>query len=161
LAYRDANNSEQIAAADFFLGPMITALPATACLTSVRFPVWSEPRIGVGFHEVNARKSDFAFASAAAQVALDDDGICRRIALGVGAVTYTPVRLRRAEDALVGSPCEEAKVRDSIVAALRGIETASDLHASADYRRRVGAHLAARAVADAVAMANKRNGHAG
>ena len=55
---------------------MVTALPLTACLAEARFPVWPEPRIGVGFHEVNARQSDFAFVSAAAQVALDADGWC-------------------------------------------------------------------------------------
>jgi carbon-monoxide dehydrogenase medium subunit len=161
LTYRDVRSADEFAAADFFLGPMITALPAAACLTGVRFPVWPERRVGAGFHEVSARKSDFAFASAAAQVALDDDGVCRRIAIGIGAVGDTPVRLANAESALVGSRCEQATVRDSVIAALRGIETSSDLHASANYRRRVGAHLAARAVADAVARAIKRNGHAG
>ena len=36
---------------------------------TVSFPVWQEPRVGVGFHEVNARQSDFAFVSAAADAA--------------------------------------------------------------------------------------------
>ena len=53
---------------------MITALPEGAILTSVRFPVWTEGRIGTGFHEVSSRKSDFALVAAAAQVALDADG---------------------------------------------------------------------------------------
>src|SRR6266513_6373240 len=39
LVYRDGTASAEIAASDFFLGPMMTALPATACLTAVRFPV--------------------------------------------------------------------------------------------------------------------------
>ena len=73
LVYREGDATAEIAAADFFIGPMMTALPAAACLTAVRFPVWRDARIGVGFHEVNARRSDFAFASAAAQIALDDD----------------------------------------------------------------------------------------
>ena len=34
-------------------------------------PYGARPRIGTGFHEVSARKSDFALVSAAAQVALD------------------------------------------------------------------------------------------
>jgi len=71
LVYREGGTVAEIAAADFFIGPMMTALPAAGCLTAVRFPVWHEARIGVGFHEVNARRSDFAFASAAAQIALD------------------------------------------------------------------------------------------
>ena len=47
-------------------------------LTCVRFPVWAEGRIGTGFHEVAARRSDFALVAAAAQVALDADGRCTR-----------------------------------------------------------------------------------
>src|SRR5262249_41738337 len=90
LCWRDGRNTVEAPAADFFLGPMTTVLPPTACLAAVRFPVWREARIGTGFHEVNARKSDFAFASAAAQVALDENGVCRRVALGVGAVTTVP-----------------------------------------------------------------------
>src|SRR5262249_4945177 len=82
LMYRQGAASAEMPASDFFVGPMMTALPATACLTAVRFPRWRDARIGVGFHEVSARRSDFAFASAAAQVALDDDGVCRRLALG-------------------------------------------------------------------------------
>ena len=72
---------------------MMTLLPPAACLTAVRFPVWRDGRIGVGFHEVNARQSDFAFVSAAAQIALDDDGRAGVSPLGIGAATPMPMRL--------------------------------------------------------------------
>jgi len=149
FTYRQGAASEEIAASDFFLGPMMTALPATACLTAVRFPRWRDARIGVGFHEVSARRSDFAFASAAAQVALDDDGVCRRLALGVGAVTACPLRLDTVAKALEGTRVEPAVARAAVRAALADIEPLSDLHASADYRRRAAASLAVRAITDA------------
>src|SRR5437763_14194282 len=66
MLYREGAANPEIAAAYFFLGPMITALPATACLTAVRFPLWRDARIGVGFHEISARPGEFAFAAAAA-----------------------------------------------------------------------------------------------
>ena len=91
-----------MAASDFFLGPMVTALPLTACLAEARFPVWPEPRVGVGFHEINARQSDFAFVSAAAQIALDADGRCTRAAIGIGAATAVPLRLDAVAEALQG-----------------------------------------------------------
>src|SRR3954452_10448252 len=53
LIWRENGQSNPIAASDFFLGPMVTALPLTACLAEVRFPVWREPHVGTGFHEVN------------------------------------------------------------------------------------------------------------
>jgi carbon-monoxide dehydrogenase medium subunit len=149
LCYREGTRDAEMAAADFFTGAMTTGLPPGACLTAVRFQVWNEERLGVGFHEVNARRSDFAFVSAAAQMALDRDGTCRRLALGIGAATEIPIRLKAAERALVGTRLDEASVRAAIEEALREIETLADLHASAEYRRRVAATLAVRALADA------------
>jgi CO/xanthine dehydrogenase FAD-binding subunit len=131
---------------------MLTALPQTACLTAARFPVWAE-KIGVGFHEVNARKSDFAFASAAAQIALDDDFRCKRVALAVGAATPFPLRLDMA--ALEGTRAEEVTVRDAVTSALAGIEAMDDPHASAAYRKRAAQTLAMRAVADAYQAARR------
>jgi CO/xanthine dehydrogenase FAD-binding subunit len=160
LTFRKAGQDGKIAAADFFLGPTVTALPAAACLTGVGFPVWHEAHVGVGFHEVNARKSDFALVSAAAQVALDDDGICRRAAIGIGAITDAPFRLHGIEQALIGQRPEPAKLRPAIEAALADVDVNADLHASAAYRRRVAATLTQRAIADACETA-ERGAHAG
>ena len=66
ISYREGTATADIPASEFFVGPMMTALPAAGCLIAVRFPVWREARTGVGFHEISARKSDFAFASCSA-----------------------------------------------------------------------------------------------
>ena len=108
LRYRAGGKDAEMAARDFFTGLMITALPAGACLTGVRFPVW-RGKVGVGFHEVNARRSDFAFVAAAAQVELGDDGNCKRIAIGIGAATDFPLRLDGAEKQLIGTSLDEAR----------------------------------------------------
>ena len=156
LTWRDGGKSSEIAAADFFIGPMVTALPLTACLAEARFPVWPERRVGVGFHEVNARQSDFAFVAAAAQVALDANGCCTRAAIGIGAAAAVPLRLDKVAMDLQGKRFEQAKVGEAVTAALAKVETLADLHASADYRRRVAATLAVRAIADAFAAAARR-----
>ena len=158
LVYRAGAATREIPASAYFIGPMVTALPPAACLVAVRFPVWRDARIGIGFDEINARRSDFAFASAAAQIALDNGGICRRLAVGVGAVTAFPLRLDAVTRALEGRRIEENAVRAAIDAALTGIEPMSDLHASANYRRRVAATLAVRAIIAADAAA--RSSHA-
>jgi CO/xanthine dehydrogenase FAD-binding subunit len=154
LVYRDGTEAAEIPASEFFTGPMTTALSSSGCLTCVRFPVWCDARIGIGFHEVNARRSDFAFASAAAQIALDENGVCRRLALGIGAVTAVPLRLdalgRALEGrALEGTRAEQGKLREAVAAALADIDPLSDLHASADYRRRAATSLLVRAITDA------------
>jgi CO/xanthine dehydrogenase FAD-binding subunit len=158
LRCRNAGRQMEIPAFAFFVGPMMTALPERALLFDVLFPVW-EGRVGTGFHEINARRSDFAFAAAAAQVSLDEDRVCRRLAVGVGAVADRPYRLTRAEQALAGTRLEPSSVRAAVVEALADIETWSDLHASADYRRRAAATLATRAILDAQAEAKGRHAH--
>jgi CO/xanthine dehydrogenase FAD-binding subunit len=159
LTYREGRACTDIAVGDYFLGPMITALPAGACLTAVRFPAWREERIGVGFQEISARRSDFAFASAAAQLALDRDGRCSRAAIAIGAAVDFPLRLAGAEQALTGTRPDPTSVRSAIERAVAGIETSSDLHASADYRRRAVATLATRAVVDAYGAARGSHAH--
>ena len=152
LLFESAAGSSTMQAGDFFIGAMATAIPDGACLTQVRFPVWAEARVGVSFHEISARRSDYAFVSVAAQVALDADGRCARIALGIGGVGDRPVRIVSA-DALVGGTLGDADVRDAIADELATLEPSSDLQASAAYRRRVAILLTQRAVAEARAQA--------
>ena len=159
LEYRTGGRTEKIAARDFYIGPMTTALSGDAVLISARFPVWPG-KVGIGFHEVNARRSDFAFVAAAAQVEMDRSGKCKRIAIGVGAATDFPIRLASAEQKLKDSTLDASIVKSAIVEALADIVPLSDLHASAEYRRRVAANLAVRAVDDARLRASGKNTHA-
>jgi carbon-monoxide dehydrogenase medium subunit len=153
VAWREGGKASEAHVSEFIVGPMVTSLPQAACLTEARFPIWNEQRIGVGFHEVNARSSDFAFVSAAAQIALDADGRCARIALGIGAAAAFPIWVDA--DALIGSRVEEQRVFAVVDAALANAETMDDLHASAAYRKRAARTLAVRAVTDAYKNAHR------
>jgi CO/xanthine dehydrogenase FAD-binding subunit len=129
---------------DFFIGPMLTSISAGECVSAVRFPVWPHQRIGVGFLEISARKSDFAFVAAAAQVALDDDGRCLDAVLGVGGVGDRPQRLDMSS--LVGTRLDTALVTAAVETATTDVEATGDLLASASYRRRVAIVLCKRAL---------------
>jgi carbon-monoxide dehydrogenase medium subunit len=128
---------------------MITALPEAAIVTGIRFPVWSKGRIGTGFQEVSARRSDFALVAGAAQVALDADGRCTALTIGIGGAGDKPVRLDAVSDALAGARLEEARVHEAVAAAVADLDVVNDLHASAAYRKRVAATLARRAILEA------------
>jgi CO/xanthine dehydrogenase FAD-binding subunit len=136
---------------DFFVAPMVTSLEHGQCVSAIRFPVWPHKRIGVGFFEVSARRSDFAFVAAAAQVALDGEGGCIEVALGLGGVGDRPLRLDMSS--LIGTKLDATSVASAVDSALAGIEATSDLHASAAYRCRVAAVLCARALEQARAEA--------
>jgi CO/xanthine dehydrogenase FAD-binding subunit len=132
---------------DFFIGPMLTSIGQGECVSAIRFPVWPHKRIGVGFLEISARRSDFAFVAAAAQVALDDEGRCLEVALGLGGVGDRPLRFDVSS--LVGTKLDAASVSEAVNAASVDLDTTSDLHASAAYRRRVAVTLCLRALEQA------------
>jgi CO/xanthine dehydrogenase FAD-binding subunit len=158
ISVQAAGGATHIPAGEFYLAPMVTALAHDGIIAEVRFPAWPSTgsaggRIGTGFHEISARSGDFAFVAAAAQIALDADGRCTALAVGIGGAGDTPVRLDAASDALVGSRLEEAEVRHAVAAACADLDTVDDLHASAAYRKRVAATLARRAILDAASEA--------
>ena len=132
---------------DFFIGPMLTTIGLGECVSAIRFPVWPHQRIGVGFFEISARRSDFAFVAAAAQVALGEDGRCLEVALGVGGVGDRPLRLDVSS--LVGTELDSISVTAAVKAVCSDLDAMSDLHASAAYRRRVAGVLCIRALEQA------------
>jgi CO/xanthine dehydrogenase FAD-binding subunit len=132
---------------DLFIGAMLTMLEQGECIRAIRFPVWPHKRIGTGFFEISARRSDFAFVAAAAQIALDDEDRCVDAALGVGGLGDRPMRLDVSS--LVGTKLDAASVSDAIHAASLELDPGSDLQASAAYRRRVAVTLGIRALEQA------------
>jgi len=145
---RSHRGARIIALTDFFRGTMETSLEPDECLVDVRFPVWSG-RVGTGFQEVSVRQSDFALVAAAAQVQLDENGRCRRVAIGVGGASAMPARMREAEALLAGTKLDDADIETAGDLAAASLEPTADPHASPRYRRRVAAALVKRALAEA------------
>lgn len=144
---RSVKGERQIPIAEFQLGAMTTALGSEECLTQVHFPAWrGAGRIGTGFAEMSVRRSDFALVAASCQLEIEG-GQCRRLALAIGGAEAAPVRAVAAETRLIGT----SLAANDIDAAMRDLEASldplSDVHASADYRRRVAAALAAQVIA--------------
>lgn len=150
LTARSVKGERRISISDFFAGAMMTSLTAEECLTQVRFPLWQEAgRLGIGFEEMSVRRSDFALVAASCQVALDANGVCRRVAIGIGGAEATPLRATEAEQLLIGTRLEATDIGDATRRLQEMIEPMADVHASADYRRRVAGALAARSLAAA------------
>src|ERR1700683_1040171 len=72
-----------IAAADFFRGPLTTALTADEIITEIRLPPWPARR-RFGFAEFARRRGDFALAGAA--LFYDEDGAGRAVNAHAGAI---------------------------------------------------------------------------
>jgi CO/xanthine dehydrogenase FAD-binding subunit len=146
---RSSAGTRTLTMRDFSAGAMTTNLTAEECLTAIRFPVWAEKRVGTGFTEMSIRQSDFALVAASCQLALDSDGVCRKLALGIGGAEASPGRAAAAETRLVGTKLEAGDLDAAADALQQALEPLSDIHASADYRRRVAGALAVRVIAEA------------
>jgi CO/xanthine dehydrogenase FAD-binding subunit len=153
-----AHGERSAPADDFFVGAMLTAIGPGECIRAIRFQVWPHKRIGTGFFEISARRSDFAFVTAAAQVALDGEERCIDVALGIGGVGERPLRLDVSS--LNGTKLDAASVSGAVHAASLELDAGSDLHASAAYRRRVAVTLGIRALEQARAAAAAKPGGA-
>lgn len=135
----------RIPAAEFFAGVWETALTPEEVLVGVRFPVWSG-RCGFGVEEFARRHGDFAIAGAVAAVELDGEDQVRRCAIGLLGLSATPRRASAAESAVTGRAVAELAPEDVGELAMAGLDDIpADLQGSADYRRRIGAAMAAQA----------------
>ncbi|MEU4311877.1 xanthine dehydrogenase family protein subunit M [Nocardia sp. NPDC024068] len=143
-----------VAAADYFTGMWTTAMEADELLTGITFPVWPG-RSGFAIEEFARRAGDFAMAGTSIAVRLDADSRIEKVAVGLFGLAPTPLRAAAIESELIGRPVAEieaAEVGRSATAALDSIP--ADIHGSADYRRRVGAVMVARAWTRAVEEAS-------
>jgi carbon-monoxide dehydrogenase medium subunit len=142
-----------IAAADFFEGLWTTSMEPDEVLVGVSFPIWSG-RCGFAVEEFARRHGDFAIAGAAIGVELDGDACIRRSGIGLVGLGSSPERARAVETELAGRPVSEVEPAEVGRRAMAGLDAVpSDLHGSADYRKRVGAVMVARAWSAATAEA--------
>ena len=156
---RSVSGTRTMALAGFVTGPMETELAPAECMTAIRFPVWRDAgALGTGFQEVSIRQSDFALAAAAAQVVLDQAGVCRRAAVAVGGADATPTRMADAEARLIGTRLDDDDIAAAASLARAALAPLADLHASPLYRRRVAGALVARALAEAKGEAVRGKG---
>jgi aerobic carbon-monoxide dehydrogenase medium subunit len=142
----------RVGARDFFLGTWTTAIAADEVLAAVHFPVWSG-RVGFAVEEVARRSGDFALAGVICALALDDEGAVARSAIAMLGMAPTPVRATAAETALAGASPSATELTEIARLAVTDASPTADIHASAEYRARVGAHLVERALARALTAA--------
>jgi len=155
LTLRSKSNSRAVAARNFFAGPLTTAIQPDEMLCEVRFPA-PAGRTLWGFQEFCRRPGDFAIAAVACQISLDERGLCAAAALGVGGAHSTPLFISDVEKVLRGSRGEDTALKEAAEKAATAIDPSSDLHASADYRRRLVKVLALRALKQAWAEPGSR-----
>jgi CO/xanthine dehydrogenase FAD-binding subunit len=149
IIVRSQAGTRVVPASSFFAGPMTTSLRPDECLEDIHWPIWPEKKTGSAFMEVSRRRGDFAMVAAAAQIAVDDEGCCTRVAFGVAGASPVPIAFPGLAQPLRGSRADDAMLRDVAQSAAAALDPESDIHASAAYRRHLAGVLAMRALKSA------------
>jgi carbon-monoxide dehydrogenase medium subunit len=137
----------RIAAEEFFVDALTNSLEQDEIVAEVEFPIPRQD--GWAFEEVARRFGDFALASIAVSVRRGASRLeeARTAAMGVA---DTPLRLRTVEDRLAGVEIDDGLPDRFSELVMSSVSPNSDLHASAEYRRRLLGALAKRAIATAL-----------
>jgi aerobic carbon-monoxide dehydrogenase medium subunit len=149
IAVVGKSGSRVIDAANFFQGPLMTALAADEIITEIRLPAWPAKR-RFGFQEFARRRGDFAMA--AAMLFYDDDGgKARNAHAGAIGIADRPLRLNAVEQVLNGNTIDEATIAKAEAAASASVDPHDDIHASGAYRKALLGVMVERALRSAAA----------
>ena len=154
LARAGDGGRRRVAAADFFLGPLESALHPGELATAAVFP---RPPAGTGsaWVEVARRHGDYAICGVGVLVTLDQGlrvEAARAACISVGPVPV-PIDLT---DALGGKPHDAADWAAAGRLAAAAVDPEDDIHATAAYRRHLAGVLTTRATRAAAAHAAQR-----
>jgi len=142
----------RIAADEFFLGTLTTAIEPTEILTEIRLAVASR-RYGSAYLKMAQQASGFAIVGVAVWLRLAQDGRCEDIGVGVTGLSEKPFRPRTVEERLRGNKLTPKVIEESAPHVTEGIDPMEDLHASAKFRAHLAQVYTSRALQEAVKRA--------
>lgn len=139
--------ARELAAEDFFIDYLETALRPGEIVSAVRIPAM--PGRSIGIYEKFARvHGDFATVSVGLVLGMSE-GVCATVRLAIGGCDARPIRLPAAEQRLLGTtlvPSDVAEAGAMLAAACNPVD---DTRGSADYRRMLIPALIERALSRA------------
>ena len=152
MTVRGAAGTREVAAEDFFVSLLTTALEPGEILTDVVLGAW-RPGWGWSFLEFSRRHGDFAVVSVAVVLAIEGGRLTQPLRIVLGGVGDRPARAREAERLLVGQPPTPEAFEAAARAAVAGLDPPADVHGSSEYRRDVARVYTGRALEAAAARA--------
>jgi aerobic carbon-monoxide dehydrogenase medium subunit len=154
VAVASAAGQRSIPAAEFFLGPLESAVQPGELATEVQFPVLPSAATGTGFTEISRRRGDYAVCGVAAMAWLRADGRIDGAKAAYLSVAPAPVVLDLT-DAVAGQAADAVSFPAAASLARARLEPDSDIHASADYRRHLAGVLTERVLVEALTHARE------
>ena len=143
---KGSGGERTVAANDFFQDYLQTDLAPDEVLTEIRVPKLGS-NSGWSYKKFNRRAQDWAVVGVAAVVERSNGSISSA-RIGLTNMGSTPLRASAAESALTGA--DTSSVGEAASSAAEGTSPASDIAASAEYRRHLARVLTRRAVEEAL-----------
>ncbi len=143
-----------IAASEFFLGPLESAVEPDELAIEAQFPVLPPAGAGTGFTEISRRRGDYAVCGVAAMAWLSADGRVGGATAACLSVGPVPVVLDLTE-AVAGAAADATAFPAAADLARERLRPAGDIHATATYRRHLAGVLTERALLEALAGARE------
>ena len=150
VSVRGPGGDRRIAAADFFVDYLTTALADGEIVTEVRLPALDG--YGHAYHKFNRRREDWAMVAVSALVKKGGDGTCVDVRIGLTHMAPPPLRATAAEQALRGQPLDAQRIAAAAEQAAEGTDPPADLNATADYKRHLARVLCRRALTEAAGL---------
>ena len=143
--------SREIAAADFFVDALTSALEPNEILTSIRLPKSGSGEASA-YEKLGRRGglSDYAVAAAAAWIKKPDDTI-EEARIAVTGVGTKPTLAESAAQALVGTDGSDQAIAEAAEKAVDEVTVIEDLYGSEDYKTHLAKVFVSRAVKKALA----------
>jgi aerobic carbon-monoxide dehydrogenase medium subunit len=142
----------RIAADDFFVDMLTTALDAGEILREIRIPV-PGGTYGQAYLKAAQPASGFAVVGVAVHLTRDAGGACESASVGITGVAAKAYRAAGVEALLVGTPLDEPGIAKAAANAADGVIINGDIYASETYRTHLAQVYTRRALGEAAARA--------
>ena len=135
---------------EFFLGLLMSVLEPDEIVTAIKVPVTGKDK--TAYLKAVPRSSGFAVVGVATRLAISNDGICSRAAVGITGVTDRAYRAERVEQLLARTKLDSTVIQSAAAEACRNVDPIEDINGSAEYRKHLTEVYVARAVESALSQ---------
>ena len=141
-----------IPAVDFFKFAYTTALESDEILTEIMFPLPPSTSAGA-YLKLERVAGDFAIASAAVQMALDENGACTVVGVGVTGAATVPQKAIAVESLLQGKKITAELIDEAGRLIQEGAEPIEDTRGSGSYKKKALSAILRRAISESLRRA--------
>jgi carbon-monoxide dehydrogenase medium subunit len=149
---RGARGTRRLSAEQFYKSLPASWLRGAEFLREIVIPP-AAPRAGAAYEKFCETENTFALVSAAACVELGRGGVCASARLALGGLQLPPRVSQRAAEALEGGTPSAERIREAAAAAVEEVKAVRDIRAGSEYKKRLAAVVARRALEKAFAAA--------